>query len=49
MPRQRPLLEYYANSVAHLLPRAQPSLQRMTPAAEVDGSLHRLKEPKRRV
>jgi len=49
MPRQRPLLEYYANSVAHLLPGTTPSIHRMTPAAEVDGSLYRLNEPKRRV
>jgi glycerol-3-phosphate O-acyltransferase len=48
MPRQRPLLEYYANSVVHLLPGAPPAVPRMTPAAEVDGSLYRLKEPKRR-
>jgi glycerol-3-phosphate O-acyltransferase len=45
MPRQRPLLEYYANSIAHLLPDAEQARHRMTPAAEVDGSLHRLKEP----
>jgi glycerol-3-phosphate O-acyltransferase len=50
MPRQRPLLEYYANSIAHLLPDAERAAHRMTPAAEVDESLHRLKEPpKRRV
>jgi len=48
MPRQRPLLEYYANSIAHLLPGAEPAAHRMTPAAEVDGSLFRLKEPKTR-
>ena len=49
MPRQRPLLEYYANSIAHLLPQAAPSPHRMTPAAGVDGSLYRLNEPKKRV
>jgi glycerol-3-phosphate O-acyltransferase len=49
MPRQRPLLEYYANSVAHLLPAPAPAPHRMTPADDRDGSLHRLKEPKRRV
>jgi glycerol-3-phosphate O-acyltransferase len=48
MSRQRPLLEYYANSVAHLLPQAAPSLHRMTPAAEVDGSLYRLNEPRKK-
>jgi hypothetical protein len=48
MPRQRPLLEYYANSIAHLLPAAAESVHRMTPAAEADPSLHRLREPKGR-
>jgi glycerol-3-phosphate O-acyltransferase len=48
MPRQRPLLEYYANSIAHLLPEALPAIHRMTPADDLDRSLHRLKEPKRR-
>jgi glycerol-3-phosphate O-acyltransferase len=51
MPRQRPLLEYYANSIAHLLPEAEPARRRMTPADDRDASLHRLREPpkKRRV
>ncbi len=40
MPRQRPLLEYYANSIAHLLPEAHRRL--MTPAAEPDATLPRL-------
>ena len=48
MPRQRPLLEYYANAVAHLLPEAPPASHRMTPAAETDGSLYRLGEPPKR-
>ena len=48
MPRQRPLLEYYANSIAHLLPEAQPALRRMSPADDRDASLHRLKEPAKR-
>lgn len=48
MPRQRPLLEYYANSVAHLLPEAAPAIHRMTPADDRDVTLHRLKEPKKR-
>ena len=48
MPRQRPLLEYYANSIAHLLPGAEPVIRRMTPADDRDASLHRLKEPKKR-
>ena len=40
MPRQRPLLEYYANSLAHLLPEsARPT---MTPAAGPDPTLPRL-------
>ena len=48
MPRQRPLLEYYANSITHLLPAQTETVHRMTPAAETDGSLYRLKEPKPR-
>ena len=48
MPRQRPLLEYYANSIAHLLPKRVQPIHVMTPAAEVDGALHRLREPKNR-
>jgi len=47
MPRQRPLLEYYANSIAHLLPERGEPRHRMTPAADRDESLHRLKEPGR--
>ena len=42
LPSQRPLLEYYANSVAHLLPQA-PARRPMHPAYERDGSLPRLK------
>jgi len=49
MPRQRPLLEYYANSIAHLLPAPTAPVHRMTPADDRDESLHRLREPKRRV
>jgi glycerol-3-phosphate O-acyltransferase len=48
MPRQRPLLEYYANSIAHLLPTAAGADHRMTPAGDRDGSLHRLRAPKGR-
>jgi glycerol-3-phosphate O-acyltransferase len=48
MPRQRPLLEYYANSIAHLLPAAAEPVHRMTPADDRDASLHRLREPKQR-
>ncbi len=48
MPRQRPLLEYYANSIAHLLPEAVMAVHRMTPADDADESLHRLKEPRKR-
>jgi len=47
MPRQRPLLEYYANSIAHLMPEVERATHRMTPADDRDGSLHRLKEPKK--
>jgi glycerol-3-phosphate O-acyltransferase len=49
MPRQRPLLEYYANSIAHLLPVTTEPVHRMTPADDKDRTLHRLREPKRRV
>jgi glycerol-3-phosphate O-acyltransferase len=48
MPRQRPLLEYYANSIAHLLPPQVEAVHRMTPADDRDGTLHRLREPKKR-
>jgi glycerol-3-phosphate O-acyltransferase len=48
MPRQRPLLEYYANSIAHLLPDRGEATHRMTPADDRDVSLHRLREPKGR-
>ncbi|NIM48136.1 MAG: glycerol-3-phosphate acyltransferase [Gemmatimonadales bacterium] len=42
LPRQRPLLEYYRNSVKHLLPEVQPEFG-MHPALEPDDSLPRLK------
>ncbi|UCG85848.1 MAG: 1-acyl-sn-glycerol-3-phosphate acyltransferase [Gemmatimonadota bacterium] len=42
LPAQRPLLEYYANSVAHLLPDA-PLRRPMHPAHDPDGSLPRLR------
>ena len=45
MPRQRPLLEYYANAIAHLLPERVPAAHRMTPVDDQDGSLYRLREP----
>jgi glycerol-3-phosphate O-acyltransferase len=48
MPRQRPLLEYYANSIRHLLPSASEPIHRMTPADDRDESLRRLKEPRTR-
>jgi glycerol-3-phosphate O-acyltransferase len=48
MPRQRPLLEYYANSIGHLLPEPVARIHRMTPADDRDDTLHRLREPKRR-
>ena len=47
MPRQRPLLEYYANSIRHLLPARTAHLGAMTPALEPDPGLHRLREPPR--
>ena len=40
LPRQRPLLEYYANSIRHLLPPATYAV--MTPARESDPTLPRL-------
>jgi glycerol-3-phosphate O-acyltransferase len=40
-PRERPLLEYYANSIAHLLPPRE-TVDIMTPALEPDTSLPRL-------
>jgi len=48
MPRQRPLLDYYANSIAHLLPVRAEGVPRMTPADDRDESLWRLREPKKR-
>jgi glycerol-3-phosphate O-acyltransferase len=42
LPSQRPLLEYYANSIRHLLPASVPRID-MHPARESDGSLPRLK------
>ncbi len=42
LPRQRPLLEYYANSVTHLLPE-QPKRRPMHPAHDTDPSLSRLR------
>jgi len=47
MPRQRPLLEYYANSIRHLLPARAAPRGAMTPALEPDPGLHRLREPPR--
>ncbi len=40
MPRQRPLLEYYANSIRHLLPEALTIA--FSPAEEPDSTLPRL-------
>jgi len=42
LPRQRPLLEYYANSIVHLLPE-QPEGRLMHPAHETDDSLPKLR------
>jgi len=41
LPRQRPLLEFYANSVVHLLP-ANERQYGMTPARDPDETLPRL-------
>ncbi len=43
LPSQRPLLEYYANSIQHLLP-AQKRGNQMHPARDADESLPRLKK-----
>jgi len=42
LPSQRPLLEYYANSIRHLLPRSESPVE-MHPARESDESLPRLR------
>ncbi len=42
LPGQRPLLEYYANSVAHLLPPVPRDRSAMHPALDPDNSLPRL-------
>lgn len=47
LPNQRPLLEYYANSVRHLLPVAERR-PAMTPAGEPDLDLPRLRRQERR-
>jgi glycerol-3-phosphate O-acyltransferase len=41
LPKQRPLLEFYANSVSHLLP-VHERLSAMSPALDPDESLPRL-------
>lgn len=43
LPRQRPLLEYYANSVRHLVPEP-PRDSGMHPALELDSTLPRLRD-----
>jgi glycerol-3-phosphate O-acyltransferase len=48
MPRQRPLLEYYANAIAHLLPTSPRTATPMTPALDEDRGLFKLREPPRR-
>jgi hypothetical protein len=40
LPNQRPLLEYYANSIRHLLP--EEVVVCLSPVGEVDPSLPRL-------
>jgi glycerol-3-phosphate O-acyltransferase len=46
MPKQRPLLEYYANAIRHLLPAGAAVAPAMTPALDPDATLHRLREPR---
>lgn len=43
LPSQRPLLEYYANSIRHLLPGGSEPRVEMHPARERDGDLPRLR------
>jgi glycerol-3-phosphate O-acyltransferase len=47
LPKQRPLLEYYANSIRHLLPQLDAAPV-MTPALEPDSTLPKLGRWKRR-
>lgn len=44
LPRHRPLLEYYANSIAHLLPGREDRTSAAHPALEEDVTLPRLKK-----
>jgi glycerol-3-phosphate O-acyltransferase len=46
LPKQRPLLEYYANSIRHLLPQLDAASV-MTPALEPDSTLPKLRRWKR--
>ena len=46
LPHQRPLLEYYANSIGHLLPE-QPARRSMHPAHDADRDLPGLRGQKR--
>ena len=43
LPSQRPLLEYYANSIRHLLPTGSAPVGAMHPARERDADLPRLR------
>jgi glycerol-3-phosphate O-acyltransferase len=43
LPSQRPLLEYYANSIGHLLPRGSDPRAEMHPARDTDVGLPSLK------
>jgi hypothetical protein len=43
LPSQRPLLEYYANSIGHLLPTGSEQWVEMHPARERDEGLPRLR------
>lgn len=49
LPSQRPLLEYYANSIAHLLPAGAVPEGEMHPARERDEALPRLRGREGRV
>ena len=45
LPRHRPLLEYYANSIRHLLPAPADRSSAAHPALEEDVTLPRLRRP----
>ena len=45
LPRQWPLLEYYANSIRHLLPAREDRSSAAHPALDEDITLPRLRRP----